>query len=186
MSTNRTVSWTLTFFLGVCLLNPPALSTEKPVPEPTSKVQASSPLKFFTPVSKEIPKMLRKPVPKKWYAGKKILNDTELSYLLYEVGFRGKEHRLAWIVVKGESTGRPKSLNSSHCYGLFQINMTGELKADRLKKYKLKSVLDLFNPVVNAKVAFLMSRRGTNWGAWTVNPYKRSSSKYPGIVKHLP
>jgi hypothetical protein len=141
---------------------------------------------FFTPAPTEIPKLLRKPVVPKWYAGKKILTDTELSFLLYHVGFRGKEHRLAWIVAMGESTGRPGSLNSSGCYGLFQINMSGSMKADRLEKYKLKSVKDLFDPAVNAKVAFHMSRQGKNWSAWTVNPYKRSAPDYPGVVKHLP
>ena len=105
---------------------------------------------------------------------------------LYQAGFRGKEHRLAWIVAMGESTGRPKAFNGPCCHGLFQINMSGNLKADRLKRYGLKSVTDLYNPLVNSKVAFKMSRKGTNWSAWTVNPYKRSGAEYPGVVTKQP
>lgn len=188
MSTNRSTSLIVGFFLAICLVNPPSLSTETRRPEPTStpKVQASGSVDFFIAAPKEVPKLLQKPVVLQWYAGKKILNDTELSYLLYQAGFRGKQHRLAWIVAKGESTGRPKSLNKFDCYGLFQINMSGELKADRLKKYKLKSVAALYDPLVNSKVAFKMSRKGTNWSAWTVNPYKRSSPDYPGIITRQP
>jgi hypothetical protein len=190
MSTNRSSSFILAFFLGVCLLNPPAFSTENLKPEPTSlptpKVQVTGPVEFFTPAPTEVPKQLRKPVPAKWYAGKKILKDVELSYLLYQAGFRGKEHRLAWIVAMGESTGRPKAFNGHCCHGLFQINMSGNLKADRLKRYGLKSVADLYNPLVNSKVAFKMSRKGTNWSAWTVNPYKRSGAEYPGVVTKQP
>lgn len=190
MSTNRGTSFILAFFLGVCLLNPPAFSTENLKPEPTSKptttIQVSGPVEFFTPVPAEVPQPLRKPVPKKWYAGKKILSDVELSYLLYQAGFRGKEHRLAWIVAMGESTGKPKAFNGHCCYGLFQINMSGALKADRLEKYKLKSVAALYNPLVNSKVAFKMSNKGTNWSAWTVNPYKRSGANYPGVITKQP
>lgn len=190
MSTNRNIRRILAFFIGICLLNPPPLPTENLKPELIAKsmrvVQAPGQLKVAKPKSVKTLTSLIKPTPMKWYAGKTMLTDRELSYLLYEVGFRGKEHRLAWIVAKGESTGRPKSLNSSGCYGLFQINMSGEMKSDRLKKYKLKSVRDLFNPVTNSKIAFMMSRKGTNWSAWTVNPYKRSSYNYPGIVTHQP
>jgi hypothetical protein len=64
--------------------------------------------------------------------------------------------------------------------------MNGNLKTDRLQRYGLKSVADLYNPLTNSKVAFKMSKKGTNWSAWTVNPYKRSSHDYPGIVTHQP
>lgn len=86
----------------------------------------------------------------------------------------------------GESTGRPGSFNKTCCHGLFQINMTGSMKADRLSRYKLNTVADLYDPLVNSKIAFHMSRKGTDWSAWTVNPHKRSAAEYPGVVKSLP
>lgn len=184
----------LGFFLGCCLLVPPASGEKSSAgPEPTARPMTSSPGKFFTPVPTLIPAPLLKPaepvVPapvKKWYAGKEILSERELSFLLYEAGFRGKAHRLAWVVAMGESTGRPGSFNGSCCHGLFQINMAGSLKADRLNRYGLESVSELYDPAVNAKVAFRMSRQGTRWAAWSVNPYNRSAPDYPGVIRSLP
>lgn len=183
----------LGFFLGCCLLVTSAtLQNEKQDDlVPTAKLESLPPGKFFTPSPSGIPESLRypmaNPVPeKKWYSGKKILTRHELSFLLHEAGFRGKAHRLAWIVAMGESTGRPGSFNKTCCHGLFQINMNGSMKADRLSRYKLNTIADLYDPLVNSKVAFHMSRKGTNWSAWTVNPYERSAAEYPGVVKSLP
>ena len=186
--TKRAILGVLGFFLGGCLLVTPVAK------EPQTKPVANpSPSFTFAPSKPEVPLALRvpaKPKPKTptpaWYTGKKILDSRELSFLLYQAGFRGKAHRLAWIVAMGESTGKPKSVNKHGCYGLFQIKMSGRLEADRLRKYKLKSATDLLNPLVNAKVAFLMSNQGTNWSAWSVNPHKRSAAKYPGIVTSRP
>ena len=187
VDTKKVLLGALGFFLGACLLVTPV--AKEPLTKPVS---SPSPRFTFAPSKPEVPLALRvpaKPVPKPqpaWYAGKKILSPKELSFLLYQAGFRGKEHRLAWIVAMGESTGKPKALNKHSCYGLFQIRMSGRLEADRLRKYKLKSATDLFNPLTNAKVAFRMSNQGTNWSAWTVNPRKRSAGKYPGVVTSLP
>lgn len=184
----------LGFFLGCCLLVTPASGEKSSVkPELTARPMTSSPGKFFTQAPTQIPAPLLKPAKpvapapvKKWYAGKEILSERELSFLLYEAGFRGKAHRLAWIVAMGESTGRPGSFNGSCCHGLFQINMAGSLKSDRLDRYGLESVSDLYDPAVNARVAFRMSRQGTSWVPWSVNPYTRSAPDYPGVVKSLP
>ena len=190
MSTNQTANKDaariLASFLAVCILFAPAQSSEKADTEvavtPTQQPSVSP------KVETEFSLLNRKPklAAKAWYSGKKILSAHELSYLLHEAGFRGKEHRLAWIVAMGESTGRPKAFNGHCCHGLFQINMAGALKADRLEKYGLKSVAALYNPLVNSKVAFKMSNKGTNWSAWTVNPHKRSGKDYPGIITKQP
>jgi hypothetical protein len=183
LSTNKSAARVLAVFLLLCLLFAPAKpasvetkATATPTPSPSVSAKADTALALLKP----------KPKPKAWYAGKKILTSRELSYLLYQAGFRGKQHRLAWIVAMGESTGRPKSFNGHCCHGLFQINMAGSLKADRLEKYKLKSVAALYDPLVNSKIAFQMSNKGTNWSAWSVNPYKRSGSKYPGVITQQP
>lgn len=188
MSTNRTANKDaariLASFLAVCVLLTPASGKEVDTEVAVTKQQTSVSPKVET----EFSLLNRKPKPaaKAWFAGKKILSPVELSYLLYEAGFRGREHRLAWIVAMGESTGRPKAFNGHCCHGLFQINMSGALKADRLEKYELKSVAALYNPLVNSKVAFKMSNKGTNWSAWTVNPHKRSGKDYPGIITQQP
>ena len=99
------------------------------------------------------------------------LSDQELVALLSAVGFEGKALREAWAVAKKESTGRPLAHNGNvstgdNSYGLFQINMLGELGEERRKKFGLDSNAELLNPVVNAQVAYHMSDGGENWSAW--------------------
>jgi|688.fasta_scaffold06432_36 hypothetical protein len=99
------------------------------------------------------------------------LSDLELVALLKAVGFEGKALREAWAVAKKESTGRPLAHNGNastgdNSYGLFQINMLGELGEERRKKFGLDSNAELLNPVVNAQIAYHMSGGGDNWSAW--------------------
>jgi hypothetical protein len=99
--------------------------------------------------------------------------DEELAQLLYAVGFEGKALKVAWAVVKKESNGRPIAFNGNtrtgdSSYGIFQINMIGGLGVDRREKFDLKSNAELFNPVVNAEIAYHMSSGGEKWEAWKV------------------
>lgn len=99
------------------------------------------------------------------------LTDLELKELLWAVGFRGVNLTEAWAVAKKESGGRPLALNQSlrtgdSSFGLFQINMIGDLGPDRREKFNLRSNAELFNPVLNAEIAFYMSDGGQNWIAW--------------------
>ncbi len=107
---------------------------------------------------------------------------TQLKDILHEAGFRGKELKMAWAVAMQESTGRPYAFNSSsNCYGLFQINMTGSMGPDRREKYGLSNNRDLFDPLTNAKIAYHMSAKGTNWSAWVNHKaIKQWLSHYPG------
>jgi len=99
------------------------------------------------------------------------LTDLELKDLLWAVGFRGKHLVEAWAVAKKESNGRPLALNQSHrtgdsSFGLFQINMIGDLGPDRREKFNLTANAELFNPVLNADIAFYMSHGGDDWSSW--------------------
>jgi hypothetical protein len=105
------------------------------------------------------------------YTKKSRLSATELKKILYSVGFRGQDLREAWGTAMKESTGRPLAHNRNsntgdNSYGLFQINMIGSLGPARLKQFNLDSNKDLFNPYVNAKIAFKMSDGGKDWSAW--------------------
>jgi hypothetical protein len=87
------------------------------------------------------------------------------------VGFEGKELKEAWAVAKKESNGRPRAYNGNrntgdNSYGIFQINMIGNLGPARLEKFGLDNNKELLNPVTNAEIAFKMSRGGENWTAW--------------------
>ena len=101
------------------------------------------------------------------------LEPLELKELLQAVGFEGQALKLAWGIVMRESRGGPTSHNGNsdtgdNSYGLFQINMIGGLGADRREKYGLTTNEELFNPVANARIAFLMSGGGDDFGAWGV------------------
>ncbi|NBP57566.1 hypothetical protein EBU71_13720, partial [bacterium] len=105
------------------------------------------------------------------YQNATSLSDKDLKNLLKLVGFEGQNLKEAWAIAKKESNGRPFAFNGNHetgdsSYGIFQINMLGMLGPDRRNKYDLDHNADLFNPVLNAKIAFKMSNGGENWNAW--------------------
>ena len=109
------------------------------------------------------------------YTPKTQLSDDALTSILKQAGFSGKGLRMAKAIAFYESTNRPMALNkSSNCYGLFQINMSGSLGPSRRDKYGLKSNEDLYNPLINAQIAYQMSNRGSNWSAWSTEKAAQS------------
>ena len=68
--------------------------------------------------------------------------------------------------------------------------MYGSLGPSRVDKFDLDKESDLLDPVVNAQIAFHMSNKGKDFGAWGFGPnaYKnvpmsslnRHMDKYPG------
>ena len=102
--------------------------------------------------------------------------DEELAKILSTVWFEGRALKVAWAVVKKESNGRPLAFNGNvktgdNSYGIFQINMIGGLGVARRDKYDLNSNKDLFDPVVNAQIAYHMSNEGSNWSSWGVGKF---------------
>ena len=109
------------------------------------------------------------------YRGATELSNNELVDLLSLVGFEGKALRTAWAVVMKESRGHPTSRNNNpntldNSYGLFQINMYGNLGEIRKEKFGILKNSELYDPVTNAKAAFYMTAKGTNWGSWGYGP----------------
>ena len=105
------------------------------------------------------------------YKPSEMLSDIELKELLAAVGFEGKALRTAWAIAKRESNGRPLAYNGNRktgdsSYGIFQINMLGNLGDVRKEKFELKSNVLLFDPTINAEIAYHMSNGGENWAAW--------------------
>lgn len=95
-----------------------------------------------------------------------------LMQVLYNAGFRGDALKTAFAVALAESGGvstrhSDPSLVKDDSYGIFQINMLGSLGPARRKRYGLASNKELYNPNVNARVAFNMSHGGTNWKPWS-------------------
>ena len=115
------------------------------------------------------------------------LTDYDLVQLLKAVGFTGKGLKTAWAVAKAESNGRPFAFNGNaktgdSSYGVFQINMIGDLGPDRRDKFNLDANAELFSPVKNAEIVFYMTDGGTNWKSWKhAKPvqYQRWLKKFP-------
>jgi hypothetical protein len=105
------------------------------------------------------------------YKPSQALSDEDLKDLLIAVGFEGKALKTAWAIAKRESNGRPMAYNGNRntgdsSYGIFQINMLGNLGIDRKEKFDLKSNVLLFDPVINAEITYHMTNGGEDWSAW--------------------
>ena len=127
--------------------------------EPLVKTEAQLKQEVLDSFSKEI------------YKPSEMLTDKELVLLLQTVGFEGTGLKKAWSIAKRESNGRPLAYNGNRntgdsSYGLFQINMIGNLGPARLEKFDLKSNKELFDPVTNAEITYYMTNGGSDWSAW--------------------
>lgn len=105
------------------------------------------------------------------YKPSQKLSDGELKELLAAVGFEGRALRTAWAIAKRESSGRPLAYNGNRntgdsSYGIFQINMLGNLGVARKEKFNLRSNVLLFDPVINAEITYYMTKGGLDWSAW--------------------
>jgi hypothetical protein len=106
------------------------------------------------------------------YENATSLTDSQLVELLKAVGFKGKGLKMAWAIAKAESNGRPFAFNGNtktgdSSYGIFQINMLGNLGPDRRDKLDLDLNAELFSPVKNAEAVFYMTKGGTDWTSWS-------------------
>jgi hypothetical protein len=105
------------------------------------------------------------------YKHSEMLAASDLKDLLWAVGFEGTALKTAWAVARVESNGRPLALNDNirtgdKSYGIFQINMLGNLGTDRKEKFELVSNKELFDPVTNAEITYYMTKGGTDWSSW--------------------
>lgn len=105
------------------------------------------------------------------YKHSEMLASTDLKDLLWAVGFEETALKIAWAVARVESNGRPLALNENtktgdKSYGIFQINMLGNLGDDRKEKFELISNKELFDPVTNAEITYYMTRGGKDWSSW--------------------
>jgi CBS domain containing-hemolysin-like protein len=113
--------------------------------------------------------------------GKNPYQQSTLKYLVYEAGFRGEALEIAYAVALAESAGKATAHNDNpdtgdDSYGLFQINMLGDMGPERRELYGLKTNQALFHPPTNVRVAYEISEGGKNWQPWstyTSGAYKK-------------
>jgi hypothetical protein len=100
-----------------------------------------------------------------------VFTPEEIKNVLELAGFEGKALRTAFGIVLKESTGRPYAHNQNsatgdNSYGLFQINMIGSLGPARRSEFGLANNEELFSPIKNAQIAYIISNGGSDWGPW--------------------
>lgn len=85
--------------------------------------------------------------------------------------WKGDAAVTATAIALCESRGNPNAYNPKfpdNSYGLWQINMYGDLGPDRRARYNLSRNSQLFNPITNARVAFgVYQDAGNSWRPWS-------------------
>jgi Lysozyme like domain len=140
----------------------------QPQPMPTAE---ALPAKVETKTEAQLKKQTLEKFSNAVYKPSEMLTDRELLQLLKAVGFEGRALKMAWAVAKKESNGRPMAYNGNRktgdsSYGIFQINMLGNLGVDRKEKFELRSNVLLFDPVINAEITYHMTDGGKDWSSW--------------------
>ena len=163
----------LAFVLGFTLVmgKANALTTENNLSKPLFIATSTAKAVFLVSKPKGLVQVKKNLNVLAKYQNSATLTDKELKELLSAVGFKGKHLTEAWAVAKKESHGNPLSFNNNtktgdSSMGLFQINMIKDLGPERRAKFGLNFSAELLNPVINAQVAYWMSKGGKDWSSW--------------------
>lgn len=99
------------------------------------------------------------------------LTDAQIAAFARQAGFPDSEITTAVAVAKAESGGNPRAHNGKppdNSYGLWQINMIGNLGPNRRKAFGIPNNESLFDPLTNAKAAYrIWNEAGKKWTPWT-------------------
>jgi len=145
------------------------LFTVQPGPT-TSQALTTLPVKVIK-TEKQLKREILNRFSNETYKHSEMLAASDLKDLLWAVGFEGTALKTAWAIARVESNGRPLALNDNtrtgdKSYGIFQINMLGNLGDDRKEKFELVSDKELFDPVTNAEITYYMTKGGKDWSSW--------------------
>lgn len=112
------------------------------------------------------------------------MTGAQVEMLMRQAGFPDSELRTGLGVALAESGYNPNAFNGTgrdESYGLFQINMKGDLGPDRRKKFGISNNKQLFDPATNIKAAYIVWKE-SGWKAWTTY----TSGKYnDGIIPRV-
>jgi hypothetical protein len=97
----------------------------------------------------------------------RVTCSNQLYKWLYKAGFRGHNIREAWAIAMRESNGKPATLSSGVDHGLFQFN-----RPSWGNKTWWNTQL-LLTPEYNAKIAFDLSKGGSDWTPWGMKDHNQ-------------
>jgi hypothetical protein len=98
------------------------------------------------------------------------LSMSQIAQVALNAGLPENKVATAVAIAMAESGGNTQAHNRvppDNSYGLWQINMLGDLGPARRKQFGLSGNDDLFSPAVNAKAMVAISGNGSNWRPWT-------------------
>lgn len=99
------------------------------------------------------------------------MNMAEVAQVAYLAGIKDvTDLGRAVAIAFAESGGNPRAHNNrppDDSYGLWQINMLGNLGPSRRQQFGITSNDQLFDPATNAKAMVAISGGGKNWKPWT-------------------
>lgn len=102
--------------------------------------------------------------------GGERLSVSEMVKLAKEAGFNDQEAAIMGAIGAAESSGNTKAYNPQgrdNSYGLWQINMLGQMGEERRRQFGIENNEQLWNPQINAKAAReIFEQQG--FDAWTV------------------
>src|SRR5690606_18851348 len=99
------------------------------------------------------------------------LSAEQIYAVARQAGFNHDQAIIMTAIALGESGGNPRAHNPrppDNSYGLWQINMIGSLGPARRRQFGIPSNEALFDPLTNARAAFIVSGGGGNFRPWTV------------------
>lgn len=107
----------------------------------------------------------------------------QMAAIAKNAGFSDKTALIMGGIAMAESSGNPMAHNTNaatgdNSYGLWQINMLGDMGPSRRKSFGISSNSELFNPAVNAKAAYkIYQSQGLNaWSTYKNGAYKQHLS----------
>lgn len=99
-----------------------------------------------------------------------VISDSAIATVARAQGLSPTNVAIAVAVALAESKGNTNAHNPiglDNSYGLWQINMLGDMGPDRRRKLGLTSNEQLYDPVINAKAMAMISEGGKKWSDWT-------------------
>lgn len=99
-----------------------------------------------------------------------VLTREQVYLLAVKAGATPDEARVLTAIAAGESGWNTQAHNPvgrDNSYGLWQINMLGDMGAARRQQFGIASNEELWNPQINAKAAVAILR-SQGWKAWSV------------------
>jgi hypothetical protein len=93
----------------------------------------------------------------------------QIAYAAFQAGMRGSQLTTAVAVALGESDGDANGFyhnltTDDKSYGLWQINMLGDLLYVRLRQFNISHADELFDPLVNARAMKFVFDESVSWG----------------------